>query len=46
MNVPAGLLSCEHRDPFDRLIAATALRMNVPLPSADTVFDGVVTRLW
>ena len=42
----AGLQSWEHRDPFDRLIAATALRMNVPLLSADAVFDGVDMRLW
>jgi PIN domain nuclease of toxin-antitoxin system len=35
-----------HRDPFDRMLAATALHLAVPLLSADTVFDGIVTRLW
>jgi PIN domain nuclease of toxin-antitoxin system len=36
----------DHRDPFDRLILATAQLMNVSLISADTVFDGRVTRIW
>ena len=44
--VMAGMMDWAHRDPFDRLLAATALRQNIPLVSADTVFDGVVTRLW
>ena len=44
--VMAGMMDWPHRDPFDRLLAATALRQNIPLVSADTVFDGVVTRLW
>ncbi len=34
------------RDPFDRLLAATAMHYNLPLVSADTVFDGIVRRLW
>jgi PIN domain nuclease of toxin-antitoxin system len=42
----ASLLAWEHRDPFDRLIGATALHYNLPLLSADTVFDGLVTRIW
>jgi PIN domain nuclease of toxin-antitoxin system len=42
----AGLMDWEHRDPFDRLILATAQLMNVSLISADTVFDGRVTRVW
>jgi len=42
----AGLMDWEHRDPFDRLILATAQIMNVALISADTVFDGRVTRIW
>ncbi len=42
----AGLMDWPHRDPFDRLILATAQVMNLPLVSADTVFDGRVTRLW
>jgi PIN domain nuclease of toxin-antitoxin system len=36
-----------HRDPFDRLIAATALVEGLTLVSADPVFDAYgVTRLW
>ena len=35
-----------HRDPFDRLLAATALDGSLPLVSADTVFDGIVSRHW
>lgn len=42
----AGTMLWAHRDPFDRLLAATALRHNLPIISADAVFDGVVTRLW
>ena len=42
----AGKLSWDHRDPFDRLLAATAIHYNLPLVSADAVFDGVITRLW
>ncbi len=44
--VDAGMLDWEHRDPFDRLIAATALYYALPLVSADTVFDGRVPRIW
>jgi len=36
----------EHRDPFDRLILATAQAMNLPLISTDAMFDGRVTRIW
>lgn len=35
----AGLLEWSHRDPFDRMIAATAIELQVPLMSADVVFD-------
>ena len=42
----AGLMSWTHRDPFDRFLAATALHRDVPIVSADTVFDALVTRLW
>ncbi len=41
-----------HRDPFDRLIAATAISTERTLISADTVFDqlapeaGQVKRIW
>jgi PIN domain nuclease of toxin-antitoxin system len=42
----AGLMAWSHRDPFDRLLAATAMHDNLPFVSADPVFDGIVTRLW
>jgi PIN domain nuclease of toxin-antitoxin system len=42
----AGAMPWAHRDPFDRLIAATAIRYNLPVISADAVFDGIVTRTW
>ncbi|WP_294537690.1 type II toxin-antitoxin system VapC family toxin [uncultured Rhodoblastus sp.] len=42
----AGMMTWTQRDPFDRLLAATAAYYNLPLVSADTVFDGIVTRLW
>ena len=35
-----------HRDPFDRSLAATALAHQVPIVSADPVFDGIVRRIW
>ena len=42
----AGTLPWAHRDPFDRLLAATAIRRNLPIVSADAVFDGLVARIW
>lgn len=45
----AGLLDWPHRDPFDRLIAATAQVMGLPLVSKDAAFDSVpggLTRVW
>nr|WP_310587062.1 PIN domain-containing protein [uncultured Arsenicibacter sp.] len=39
----------QHRDPFDRLILATALAENWPVISADEKFrlyDGVVQLIW
>lgn len=44
--IVAGTMAWAHRDPFDRLLAATAMHYNLPLVSADTVFDGIVTRVW
>ncbi len=36
-----------HKDPFDRLLVAQAMVENLPLVSADAVFDRYgVTRLW
>lgn len=36
-----GGLDWEHRDPFDRVIAATAMVEGLALVSADPVFDGL-----
>lgn len=48
----ASMLAWDHRDPFDRLLAATAIDKQIALVSADAVFDDLngkadwVTRLW
>jgi PIN domain nuclease of toxin-antitoxin system len=42
----AGTMEWPHRDPFDRLLAASALRRGIAIVSADPVFDAVVARLW
>jgi PIN domain nuclease of toxin-antitoxin system len=42
----AGMMEWSHRDPFDRFLAATAMHYKLALVSADTVFDGVVQRIW
>jgi PIN domain nuclease of toxin-antitoxin system len=44
----AGKLNWSHRDPFDRLIAATALLNGWPLISADPAFDSLIglRRIW
>ncbi len=43
----AALLDWDHRDPFDRMIAVTALQEGVPLVSSDRAFDEVgVKRVW
>jgi len=44
--IAAGMMAWPHRDPFDRLLAATATHYRLPLVSADAVFDGVVARVW
>lgn len=44
--VAAGMMDWAHRDPFDRLLAATAREEGHVLVSADAVFDGIVTRVW
>ena len=43
----AAQLEWEHRDPWDRLLAAQALLENCALVSIDRVFDGTaVDRRW
>lgn len=43
----AGRLPGPHRDPFDRMLVAQALRADVELVSNERVFDGFgVRRLW
>ena len=44
--IAAGMMDWAHRDPFDRLLAATAMLGKLPLVSADSIFDGIVVRLW
>jgi PIN domain nuclease of toxin-antitoxin system len=44
---PLTTLPLHHRDPFDRLLAATALVERLTLASIDSVFDAYgVARLW
>jgi PIN domain nuclease of toxin-antitoxin system len=42
----AGTMEWPHRDPFDRLLAASAVRRGIAIVSADAVFDAVVARVW
>jgi PIN domain nuclease of toxin-antitoxin system len=43
----AGRLVPEHRDPFDRMIAAQALSLDIPVLSPDTQLDQFgVRRIW
>lgn len=43
----AGLLPAEHRDPFDRVLAAQAFELALPIISADAAFDDLgVRRIW
>lgn len=44
----AGLLKWAHRDPFDRILAATAVDLGMDFISADTSFDEVqnMHRIW
>ncbi len=44
--IEAGMMDWAHRDPFDRLLAATARQSKHLLVSADAAFDGIVTRVW
>jgi PIN domain nuclease of toxin-antitoxin system len=45
--IRAGLLPLHHRDPFDRLLAAQALELDIPIVSRDKIFDSYgVRRIW
>jgi PIN domain nuclease of toxin-antitoxin system len=45
--IRGGRLPLHHRDPFDRLLAAQALDLRIPLVSRDRVFDRYgVKRIW
>lgn len=41
MAIMAGSMEWDHRDPFDRMIAASAMEMACPLVSRDIAFDGL-----
>jgi PIN domain nuclease of toxin-antitoxin system len=43
----AGRFRSEHRDPFDRVIAAQALQDDIPVLSSDEKLDTfLVRRIW
>jgi PIN domain nuclease of toxin-antitoxin system len=43
----AGRLTADHRDPFDRMIAAQALGMDIPIISPDAKLDQFgIRRIW
>jgi PIN domain nuclease of toxin-antitoxin system len=43
----AGRLTGDHRDPFDRIIAAQALAEDIPILSIDTKLDSFgIQRIW
>lgn len=45
--IRGGRLPLHHKDPFDRLLAAQALDLRIPLISRDAVFDLYgVKRIW
>jgi PIN domain nuclease of toxin-antitoxin system len=45
--IRSGLLPRHHRDPFDRMLIAQALDLNVPILSNDRMFDAYgVQRIW
>ena len=52
MAMLSGSIEWDHPDPFDRMIAATAIEMACPLVSADIAFDalngraGWTSRAW
>lgn len=48
ISLKAGIIAWEHRDPFDRILAVTALIGRMPIVSADEIFDTLpeVSRVW
>ena len=43
----AGRLMAEHRDPFDRMLAAHALALDIPILSSDPQLDHfAIRRVW
>jgi PIN domain nuclease of toxin-antitoxin system len=43
----AGRLTADHRDPVDRMLAAQALGLDIPVLSPDPLLDGFgVRRVW
>ncbi|MGC9222479.1 MAG: type II toxin-antitoxin system VapC family toxin [Terracidiphilus sp.] len=45
--IASGLLPLHHKDPFDRLLIAQALDLNLPILSCDEIFDRYdVKRIW
>ena len=44
MAMLSGGMDWSHRDPFDRMIAATAIEMTCPVISRDSAFDEIEGR--
>ncbi|MFN6464105.1 MAG: type II toxin-antitoxin system VapC family toxin [Nostoc sp. DedVER02] len=45
--IAVATLPLHHRDPFDRILIAQALVENIPILSADKIFDAYsIERLW
>jgi PIN domain nuclease of toxin-antitoxin system len=45
--IRSGLLPRHHKDPFDRLLAAQALDLRIPIVSRDAILDAYgVRRIW
>jgi len=44
----ASVMVWEHRDPFDRILAVTAMLGGMPIVSADEIFDTLadISRIW
>ena len=43
----AGRITADHRDPFDRMLAAQALALDAPILSPDTQLDQfTIRRIW